>query len=162
MANNYANACSEVLTLFDNFLSIEELNKIPKEQIEYIRKKSDPEYKYEIDYSKDLMGQNISKEAKAIILSLYKNYFASNEEKLKIDYYVMINDKKRYLEKVNAISNNNEKKVLNNENIELHSEKIELNNEQEQVDETSLILKENIFKKILKKFFNFINKIVKK
>ena len=47
-------------------------------------------------------------------------------------------------------------------NIELHSEKIELNNEQEPVDETSLIIKENIFKKIFKKFFNFINKIVKK
>ena len=50
-------------------------------------------------------------------------------------------------------------------NIELHSEKIELNNEQEPVDETSLIIKENIkqtcSQDLIKNLRNFLILLIK-
>ena len=142
----YANAFSEVLALFDNFLVEEDLNKIPKEQIEFMKKNSNSDYIYEIDESKDLMEQDVSKEAKAVILSLFKSYFADDEEKKKVDYYLMLNDKKRYLEKNDFSNKKDELHVENN--------KSNLSNE---VEEKSLIVKkENIFKRFFNKIFGFI------
>ena len=73
----YANACTEVLTLFEYFLVEEDFNKIPSEQIEHMRKMANPNYSFVIDKTKELEEQTISKEAKAIIVSLFQNYFAS-------------------------------------------------------------------------------------
>ena len=120
----YSNAFSEVLVLFDNFLSEDDYNKIPKEQIEFMKKNSNLDYIYEIDESKDLMDQDVSKEAKAVILSLFKSYFADNEKKKKIDYYLMLKDKERYLEKINLI-NKKEDNYIENKNLQLSNEPME-------------------------------------
>ncbi len=92
----YSNACKEVLVLFDNFLDENDLSKIPKKQIQYIRKNANQQYNYVIDETKELEEQNISKEAKAIIISLYKKYFATTEQKKEIDEIITTLDRKKY------------------------------------------------------------------
>ncbi|MBP3596033.1 MAG: hypothetical protein J6J60_01335 [Clostridia bacterium] len=142
----YSNAFSEVLVLFDNFLLEDDYNKIPKEQIEFMKKNSNLDYIYEIDESKDLMDQDVSKEAKAVILSLFKSYFADNEKKKKIDYYLMLNDKERYLEEINLI-NKKEDNYIENKNLQLSNEPME---------KSLIVKKENIFKRFFNKIIGFV------
>lgn len=142
----YSNAFSEVLVLFDNFLLEDDYNKIPKEQIEFMKKNSNLDYIYEIDESKDLMDQDVSKEAKAVILSLFKSYFADNEKKKKIDYYLMLNDKERYFEEINLI-NKKEDNYIENKNLQLSNEPME---------KSLIVKKENIFKRFFNKIIGFV------
>lgn len=142
----YSNAFSEVLVLFDNFLLEDDYNKIPKEQIEFMKKNSNLDYIYEIDESKDLMDQDVSKEAKAVILSLFKSYFADNEKKKKIDYYLMLNDKERYLKEINLI-NKKEDNYIENKNLQLSNEPME---------KSLIVKKENIFKRFFNKIIGFV------
>ena len=90
--SSYANALTEVLTLFLHFLDEKDFEKIPREQLEYMKHHANFEYSYEIDYSKPLEEQKISKEASAIILSLYQKYFATPEESNQIYAYLREHD----------------------------------------------------------------------
>ena len=91
----YSNACKEVLVLFEYFLDEEDLSKIPEKQIEYLKKNANQQYDYVIDESKELEEQKMSKESKAIIISLYKKYFATNEQKKIVDDILAILDKQK-------------------------------------------------------------------
>lgn len=95
----YSNACKEVLVLFDYFLDENELSKIPKKQIDYLKKLANPKYNYVVDESKALEEQEISKEAKAIILSLYKKYFINEDKKKAVDEILKLMDIKNNLKK---------------------------------------------------------------
>ena len=91
----YSNACKEILVLFDYFLDKNDLSKIPEKQIEHIKKMANQQYNYIIDESKELEEQEISKEAKAIIVSLYKKYFTTSEQKRKVDEIIAILDRQK-------------------------------------------------------------------
>ena len=59
----------------------------------------DKNYKFTIDPEIDLANQNISKEANAIIVTLFRDYYATEEQKVKINEILDLNQKKEELEK---------------------------------------------------------------
>ena len=96
--NNYKKAYKEVLEILRYFPD-EEYNKIPKDKIEFFKQNMDKEYEFTINPQIDLSQQNISKEANAIIVSLYQDYFATEEQKVKINEILELNERKAEQEK---------------------------------------------------------------
>ena len=157
----YANAFTEVIELFDAFLSEEEYKKIPNSKINFMRLNANSEYKFEVDYSKDLLEQNISQEAKAVIISLYNTYFADIQQKKKVNYYIMLHDKKKYVEKTQV----NEEEQSDSELPENNIENIESNGNNSLQNNSNLpmcVVHENIFTKIFKNIYNWFEKIFNK
>ena len=76
----YANAYSEVLEIL-KFISKEDYEKIPASKIELFKLNSNKEYKFTYNPEKTLDEQNVSKRAKAIIGILFRDYWATEEEK---------------------------------------------------------------------------------
>ena len=87
----YKKAYKEVLEIIKYFPE-EEYNKIPKEKIEYYKKYMDNNYVFTIDPEIDLAEQNISKEASAIIVTLYRDYFATKEQRKKLEEIIKLNE----------------------------------------------------------------------
>lgn len=75
--SKYKKAYTEVLEVI-NKLSPEEYNKIPKEKIEYYTKNADKYYYFEIDPTIPIERQKLSKEANAILVSLFLDYFVND------------------------------------------------------------------------------------
>lgn len=143
MNSTYPKAYVEVLTLLKYYLKEEDYNKIPKEKIEFFEKNADSEYKYKIDKSKPYAKQEISKKANSIIVSLYRDYFVTPEEKRILDQILALNDLNQ--KKIQAY----EEGVTNKEKTGfLEKEEIE-----EQKEETSLVKieKESLWMKIINK-----------
>ena len=96
--NTYARAYTEVLEILKHFPE-EEYKKIPVEKINFYKNNMDKNYKFTIDPEIDLANQNISKEANAIIVTLFRDYYATEEQKVKINEILDLNQKKEELEK---------------------------------------------------------------
>lgn len=96
--NTYARAYTEVLEILKHFPE-EEYKKIPVEKINFYKDNMDKNYKFTIDPEIDLANQNISKEANAIIVTLFRDYYATEEQKVKINEILDLNQKKEELEK---------------------------------------------------------------
>ena len=119
--NTYAKAYTEVLEII-SYLSPEEYAKIPSEKIKYYEENKDKEYIFKIDPDIDLEEQNISRQANAIIVSLYRDYFATEEQKEKIEQILRENQNKleeERREKYNPddlFKNKNQEVVINKPN----------------------------------------------
>lgn len=83
MNNSFAIACTQALEIL-KYLPQDEYEKIPQDEIEFLESQKDSTYKFEIDKNIQLQEMNISKEANAIIVILWKKYFASQDEKKKL------------------------------------------------------------------------------
>ena len=94
----YAKAYTEVLEIIKHFPE-EEYNKIPKEKIEFYKDNRDKDYNFTINPEIDLSEQNISAEANSIIVNLFRDYFATEEQKIKIKEILDLNQKKEEQEK---------------------------------------------------------------
>ena len=150
----YSNACKEVVVLFDYFLNENDLSKIPEKQIKYLREKANQQYNYIVDESKTLEEQEISKEAKAIIVSLYKKYFATNEQKKKIDEIIAILDRQKNTKKINNSGINTLEEALKyknsiNDRAENKSNKI--------IENKALVKSKSIWEKIINKISRFFH-----
>ncbi|MBR1539870.1 MAG: hypothetical protein IJ629_01605 [Clostridia bacterium] len=114
---NYAKAYKEVLEII-KFFPADEYNKIPKEKIEFYKTNMDSNYEFTINPEIDLSEQKISKEANAIIVTLFQDYFATKEQKEKINEILILNEKKAEQEKSekynpDSIFNFEDKKQIN-------------------------------------------------
>jgi len=99
MVNNiYAKAYTEVLEIIKYFPK-EEYDKIPKEKIEFYKNNMDTNYKFSINPEIDLAEQNVSKETGAIIVKLFRDYFATEEQKEQLKELIRLNEKKSEIEK---------------------------------------------------------------
>ena len=146
--NIYAKAYKEVLEIIKYFPE-KEYNKIPKEKIEYYKNNMDKNYEFIIDPQKDLSEQNISKEANAIIVSLYQDYFATEEQKQKIKEILELNEKKAELARREK---HNPEDIFKNKVKQVEDEK-----DNKQTENTALVeYKENFFTR----FKNFILKLL--
>lgn len=152
----YSNACKEVVVLFDYFLDDNDLSKIPEKQIEHIKKNANQQYNYFIDESKVLEEQEISKEAKAIIVSLYKKYFTTSEQKKKVDEILAILDRQKNIKKTNNSGFNNLEEALNYKNNRKENEEIK-QSENIEKKEKALVKSESIWKKIINKISKFFH-----
>ena len=106
MTNTYARAYTEVIEILNRF-SKEEYSKIPIEKIEFYKNNMDREYRYSIDSKADLSKQSISKEANAILISLFRDYFANEKQKSILESLLRQNQLKEEREKAKKYNPNN-------------------------------------------------------
>lgn len=93
MTDSYARAYTEVLEIL-KYLPIEEYKRIPKEKIDFYNKHKDANYSYNFDETKPLDEQKISREANAIIVSLFRDFFATEKQKEKLEVILKQNERK--------------------------------------------------------------------
>lgn len=111
----YANAYSEVLEILKN-ISKEDYEKVPSEKIDLFEKNANKNYNFQYNTNLTLDEQNVSKRAKAIIAILFRDYWATPEQREKIlakqnyDRIQIEKDKQKQYD-VDNIFKNKEKKV---------------------------------------------------
>jgi len=141
----YANAYSEVIEILKN-ISKEDYNKIPIEKINLFETNANKDYKFQYNSALTLDEQNVSKRAKAIIAILFRDYWATTEQREKIlakQNYDRIQSEKNKQEKYNP--NNIFRTKTNTSQIENEN--------------TSLIeYKESFFIRILNKIKSIFHK----
>ena len=76
----YANAYTEVLDIL-KYISKEDYEKIPKSKIKVFEENSNKNYSFTYDESKTLEEQNVSEITKAIIAILFRDYWATKEQR---------------------------------------------------------------------------------
>lgn len=111
----YANAYSEVLEILKN-ISKEDYEKVPSEKIDLFEKNANKNYNFQYDTNLTLDEQNVSKRAKAIIAILFRDYWATPEQREKIlakqNYdRIQIEKNKQKQYNVDNIFKNKERKV---------------------------------------------------
>ena len=140
--DKYSKAYVEVLELI-NYLPITEYRKIPKEKIEFYKNNMDCNYKFKLDPKKDLQIQPFSNEAKAIIISLFMNYFSTEEKKQQIKKILENNQTKKEEEK---------RKIYNPDDI---FKKDNTQAEKENIYLQTIVENRNILKIIFDKILEF-------
>lgn len=138
MEKKYAKAYTEVLEILKH-IPEDEYVKIPKNEIQFYENNCDKTYKYMYNESISVKDQIISKEANAVIVAIYMNYFANEKQKSIINEIlkqntIEVEKEKQQKYDVNDIFNNNVNEY-SSENLP-----IEINNK-----------KENFIKKIINK-----------
>lgn len=96
--NTYSKAYTEVLEIISYFPK-EEYNKIPKEKVEFYKRNMDRDYKFTINPEIDLAEQNVSKEASAIIVTIFRDYLATIEQRKQLEELIKLNEKMVEIEK---------------------------------------------------------------
>lgn len=138
----YAIACTEVLEIL-KYISKDEYNKIPLNVITALEKNKKQNAVYLYNPWKSLNEQQISEKGKEMLAVFYKNYWATDEEKIKINAY---QNKKR------------EETYLNNNYNDIFKDKKIINVVKDNIEEKNLVVyKEGIFQKLI----NFIKKLLK-
>lgn len=147
----YAKAYTELLEIL-KYVSKSSFEKIPKENIEMYEKLRDNNYKYQYNTSLEIDEQDISHLTTILIANIYIKYWASEEERKKIEE----NDK-RELEQIE----NEKKAIYNPDDLFIKNRKMESKqNNTEIEEELSLTIVEN--KSILKKIIEKLKSIIKK
>lgn len=142
MKSNYPKAYTEILEIM-KYLPKEEFARIPQEKIGFYKENCDKDYKFVFDISKSFEEQNILKETNALIVLLFRNYFATEEQKKKLDKLLIQNEEEHQKELREKYNSDNIFKQSNKEIVE----------QQEQIVEPVAMIeyKENIFKRIINK-----------
>lgn len=144
----YANAYTEVLEILKN-ISQEDYNKVSKEKINLFEHNANKEYIFNYDSTKTLEEQNVSKTARAIIAILFRDYWATDEQRNKIKAFQ--NNKRHQIEEENRQKYNTD--IFKNRK----NSAAEVINEQ--AENMQLVeYKENIFKRILRFFRKMFGK----
>lgn len=141
----YANAYSEINEIL-KYVPEEDYNKIPKSKINLFKDNANKNYQFKYNSDLTLDEQNVSKRAKAIIAILFRDYWATEEQRKKIvakQNYDRLQIEQNKQEKYNPdnIFKNRESKVEAIENSVAMAE-----------------YKESIFTKIKNWFKHFLNK----
>ena len=130
MNNLYAKAYTEVLEIINHF-SEDEYKKIPKEKIDFYEKYKDRKYDFKINPNIDLAEQNISRKANAILVSLFRDYFATAKQKEILKNLLQQNQEKLEKEKYLKYNPDN---IFNKSNSNINDSKdkvalVEIKNE---------------------------------
>lgn len=143
----YANAYSEILEIL-KYISIDDYNKIPKSKINLFENYANKEYTFKYNPQKTLDEQYISKRAKAIILILFRDYWATDIQRNK-----MLSNQKSQKEQLEK----NKRDLYNPDNLFNRNitKKIDGNNSK---NSTSLVcIEKSFFEKIIDKIKNILH-----
>lgn len=141
VAEKYACAYKEIIEILKHTKK-EDVDKIPNEKILLWKDNMKKDHQFSIDEKKTLSEQNISKETRAILANIFKEYWATDYQKERIEAkekYDMEQIEKEKYEKYNP---NN---IFKNKEIEASHENIITDNN------SMIVYKESIFKKIINK-----------
>ena len=117
VAENYACAYREVIEIL-KYTNQDDVNKIPSEKLLLWLDNMKEDYNFEIDEEKPLSEQNISKEAKAILANIFKEYWATDYQKQRIEEKEKYDMEKLEKEKYEKCNPNDIFKNKNQINIE--------------------------------------------
>lgn len=78
--HEYAMACTEILVILRN-MSKEDYNKIPKQLIEHFESQRDKNYRFKLNLDMPFSKQYISETTKGLLAAIYRDYWASPDEK---------------------------------------------------------------------------------
>ena len=79
----FPKAYKEVLEVL-KYIPVDEYNKIPEDIIQNMKKKQDNQYQYEVTNLENFKEQPMLRETEAILSVLYRDYWATTEERKKI------------------------------------------------------------------------------
>lgn len=151
MISAYKRAYTEVIEIIKYFPN-EEYAKIPLEKIKYYKENMDTNYNFQINPNIELEKQNISKEANAILVTLFNDYFATDRQKEVLNNLLKQNQQKLEIRKYEEYNPNN---LFRQQTIKQQDAKVLQDNQKE----TSLVeIKESFFAK----FISFIKNIFKR
>lgn len=137
MENTYSNAYTEVLEIL-KIVPKEQYEKIPKEELDFLEKNRNKDY----NFSYDIENPNTLRKTDAILISMYKKYIATENEKKAIEEILELNYRKNELEKK-----------------EKYGDKVLFNKPQEEIKEIILpieVKKKNAFEKFIDKIKSFL------
>ena len=139
--NRYKSAFKEVSEIL-KYMDEELVNKIPTKFITFLQENMSKEYDFKINENVALEKQNISREAENILALLYRNYWATEEEKQE---FARLDEQER--------KSNDEKlqKIFKNTINEFDKEE----NKDTQIVNVN---NDNFFKKIINKLKKFFRK----
>lgn len=137
--SDYSKVFKELSEIF-KYIPEEQMKKIPDEIIKRIEEKKDNEYNYEVIHIEDFQNQNMLKETRAILAVLYRDYWASEEERKEI----------KEQERIEFI---NGKVELSNNNKEIFTKKDK--KIEKEAENAIIVYKESFIRKIIKKIMSF-------
>ena len=117
MVETNEKACNEVLVLL-KMLPEAELKKIPEAKIKFLEEHRDVNYNFSVNPEVPINEVNISRKAKAILVVLWKKYFATDIQKQKLDKILQENSMKEEQKKqeeyqYSDMFKNNTQKIIN-------------------------------------------------
>ena len=129
MENTMSQAFAEVYDIIMHF-ERDLYNKIPKSFIELVEKNRDKEYKFNIDYLKDINEQYLLQDTRAILALIYRDFLCDEEQRLKLkeqEEILLEKSKKKLYEKYNTdnIFRNKANNTILNQEISLIEKKNE-------------------------------------
>ena len=143
MNNTYSLSYVEVLEILKH-IPKEDYEKIPKEKIEFYENNKDKNYVYIYNS----VNPKTSRKTDAILINLYKNYIAKEDEKKIINQILKLNEMKDEQEKQKNFNTDN---IFNNKNKHVENK----NNNEEIL--AIVEYKETMFKKIINKIKKIFN-----
>ncbi len=140
----FPKAYKEVLEIL-KYIPIDEYNKIPEDIIQNMKKKHDNQYQYEVTNLENFKEQPMLRETEAILSVLYRDYWATTEERKKI----------REKEKSEIEVLEIEKRQKYNPD-DLFKKRISLDNRNTAKDLSITEVKESVFNKLKNKIKKFL------
>ena len=152
----YANAYTEVLDIL-KYISKEDYGKIPKSKIKVFEENCNKNYSFTYDENKTLDEQNVSEITKVIIAILFRDYWATKEQR-----YIIIKKQREAREEQERqirerIEQNRQIKEDDIKTIDVSTD-LDLDYNYNQGTSLEIYRKDNILKKIIgkiKDFFGF-------
>ena len=145
MEDKYPKAYKQVIEIL-KYAPQEIVDKIPQKMIKTFKTNMDDKYDFKIDISKSFEEQDVLEETKAILANIFRDYWATPEQK------------ERILEKEKndrEIEENIKREKYNPDNLFKKKQKVIQQNEEIQNNLPVEIKKEKFYKKII----NFMKKI---
>ena len=147
-------AYSQIIEILQ-YISDSDYYKIPKKERDFYFEHSDPKYYFNYDPSKSLEENDVSDKTKKILAYLFKEYWATESQKEKIEsynrvYYAKIEGEKKQKYSVDNIFGN----------VPKYQEQVQKADAEEIKEESKelLVIKENIFTKVIKRIKEIFSK----
>lgn len=122
VTTEYKIAYSQVLEILKH-ISVDDYNKIPQNMVQMFKTNASDENYFVYNSNKTLQEQNVSEIARTIIAILFRDYWATNEQKEKIVYVQNKEREKNKKEQYNPDNLFTNKERTNKQNIDLVEEK---------------------------------------
>lgn len=151
MKTNYAKAYTEVLQIL-KYLPKDEFSKIPKEKITFYEENADKNHEFKYNPSKELYNQKVLRETNVIIVKLYNDYFANDNQKQTLKKILHENELE-YQEKLREKYNPDD--IFKNKTNE---EKVNDKVEESEINEIMKLKKKSFLEKIIEKLKGFFGK----
>lgn len=152
MTNELAIASAEINEIL-KYLSVEQVNKIPKKLRILFEEIAEKDYIPHINPNKRIIEQDITPKTRDILIIFYRKYWANNEMRQEIGKKLIENERKYQKELREKYNPDNIFKTENKEKTTEVFEKINVQNEVSVVE-----YKESILKKLINKIKSIFNK----